>query len=89
MKGKCVENLKGGCDYLFIMSQKKIIRLKLALSVMNFWDYLYLQKGSWEVVIIFPSCHQRKSLRIKFAFKCHEFLGLPSSPKLKMGFHTN
>jgi len=39
----------GGCDYLSIMSQKKIFKDKIGL-------------------------------------KCHEFLGLPLSPKWKMGF---
>jgi hypothetical protein len=63
----------GGCDYLFIMSQKKILRIKLALSVMNFWDYLYLQKGSWEFVIIFPLYHKRKSLRMKLALSVMNF----------------
>jgi hypothetical protein len=30
---------------------------------------------------------QKKIFKDKISLKCHEFLGLPLSPKWKMGFH--
>jgi hypothetical protein len=42
------EGIMGGCDYLSIISQKKIFKDEISLKCPEFLGYLYLQNGRWD-----------------------------------------